>query len=486
MKQGIAIRIVTIVAVLGLARPAAAHDVRGEVVFLDVGERAVGIEVQVPILQLALARHAPIGKVPAATVAADQAALRAYARQYVGARSRDGREFGVDIHGVTAENVAGHDVVVFRGRLTAPDGADARWFEVRDDLVLHEVVTDTAYVFLRTDLQSGVLGEAPTLLDYLHYQRRSLVVDRTPGTRWRSFTTVFHLGMEHIADGTDHLLFLLVLLIPAPLQVRGGRWRDRRGARAGLVATARIVTAFTVGHSITLVIGAAAGPVLPGAVVETLIAVSILVTAGHALRPLFPGREALIAGTFGLVHGLAFAITLDGFGVDGPSLAIGVLGFNLGVEAMQLIVLVVTIPWLLQIARHGGAYRCVRILGAACAGIASLAWIAERTAVLRTPVPAFVERMASHAVFLLGALALVAIVLATCTARANKRSALVTARGARDDGRVSGAGRTCGDGSVCPQPTSSTTDAGADALDHQSSHRVPRGRTQRAEPSGTP
>lgn len=406
MKQSIVVLAVT---VLGLARPAAAHDVRGEVVFLDVGERAVDIEVQVPVLQLELARQMPAGKLGAASVAADQAALRAYARRYVGARSRDGREFGVDIRSVTMEHVAGHDVVVFRGHLTAPEGSDARWFVVRDDLVLNQVVTDTVYVFLRTDLQTGVIGEAPTLLDYLHYQRRSLVVDRARGSRWHSFTTVFHLGMTHIADGTDHLIFLLVLLVPAPLLVRGGRWRERRGARAGLVATVKIVTAFTIGHSITLVIGAVAGPVLPGAVVETLIGVSILVTAVHALRPLCPDREALIAGSFGLVHGLAFATTLAGLGVDGPSLTIGVLGFNLGVEAMQLIVLVVTIPWLFLIARHDRAHRGVRILGAACAGVASLAWIAERTFILRTSIPAFVERVASHGLFLLGGLALVAI-----------------------------------------------------------------------------
>lgn len=78
---------------------------------------------------------------------------------------------------------------------------------------------------------------------------------------------------------------------------------------------------------------------------------------------------------------------------------------------MQLIVLALTIPWLLMIARHSRAYMVVRIVGAAFAGVASLAWIAERTAVLHTRIPEYVERVASHAPFVLGALALTALAL---------------------------------------------------------------------------
>ena len=400
--------IAAIAATMALARPAAAHDVRGEVVFLDIGERAIDVEIQVPPLQLALARRVPLGRDPAAAVRADQAALRAYAAQYVGARGRDGRAFSIDVTGVTVARVADHDAVVFRAHLEAPAGSDARWFELRDDLVLHQVVTDTAYVFVRTDLQNGVLGEAPSLVGSLHYQQRSLVVDRTSGSRWRGFVTVFQLGIAHIAAGTDHLLFLLVLLLPAPLLAAAGRWRGRRQPRASLAATARIVTAFTLGHSITLIIGAVHGALLPVALVETLIGVSILVTAVHALRPMFPGRESLIAASFGLVHGLAFATTLAGFGVDGPSLALGVLGFNLGVEVMQLAVLALTVPWLLMLARHR-AYRHVRVLGASLAAVASLAWIAERMSLIQTPLPALVERIAARAPWILGALALYAI-----------------------------------------------------------------------------
>ncbi|HSD89131.1 MAG TPA: HupE/UreJ family protein, partial [Kofleriaceae bacterium] len=404
----VAVAVAVAAILVALSGPAMAHDVRGEVLFLDIGERAIDIEIQIPILQLELARGIRFGTNPKSAVAADQIALVSYAENFVGAKARDGRAFAMRATRVAVENVAGHDVVVVRARLDAPEGTNARWFEIHDDMVLHQVVTDTVYVFLRTDLQTGVIGESPTLVDYLRYQQRSLVVDRSSGSRWQSFTTVFDLGIEHIADGTDHLLFLLVLLIPAPLAASAGRWRERRGGRASLIATAKIVTAFTIGHSITLVIGAVFGAVLPSAVVETLIGVSILVTAIHALRPVFPGREALVAAAFGLIHGLAFATTLASFGVDGTSIAIGVLGFNLGVEAMQICVLVLTVPWLLVLARRD-RYTYLRVAAATFAILAALAWIAERTSILHTPIPAFVENVASRAPYILAGLATLAI-----------------------------------------------------------------------------
>jgi len=75
-----------------------------------------------------------------------------------------------------------------------------------------------------------------------------------------------------------------------------------------------------------------------------LIAVSILVSAVHALRPLFPGREARIAAFFGLIHGLAFASTLGELGLGRWERLAGILAFNLGIETMQLVVVAATLP----------------------------------------------------------------------------------------------------------------------------------------------
>lgn len=188
---------------------------------------------------------------------------------------------------------------------------------------------------------------------------------------------MFRLGMHHIAEGTDHLLFLLALLLPAPLLAVRSRWGASGGLRHSLMQIVRVVTAFTIGHSITLALGALGLLSLPERPVEVLIAFSILISAVHALRPLFPGREPLIAAFFGLIHGLAFATTLQNLGVSLSQRLASILGFNLGIESMQLIVVAAILPSLLILSRTP-AYSAVRFTSALFAACASLGWMVER------------------------------------------------------------------------------------------------------------
>ena len=151
------------------------------------------------------------------------------------------------------------------------------------------------------------------------------------------------------------------------------------------------------------------------AFVESVIALSILVSAVHALVPIFRGREVFIAGGFGLVHGLAFAATLDGFGLDPWALASSVLGFNLGIEAIQLVVILAAMPWLVLLARSR-VYGPFRISGAVLTGVAAAAWFAERTVGWANPIAPLVEGTASHALWLLAGL-----VALTCVASVSMR-----------------------------------------------------------------
>lgn len=213
------------------------------------------------------------------------------------------------------------------------------------------------------------------------------------------FSSMFRLGMHHIAEGADHLLFLLALLLPAPLLARRGRWRGVAGLRGSALRIVGVVTAFTLGHSTTLALAGMGVVRVPGNPVEVLIALSILISALHALRPLFPGREAVIAGFFGLIHGLAFANVLDQLGFSGWGRVTSLLGFNLGIEAVQLIVIAATLPSLLMLSRTR-AYGLLRIGGALFAGLAALAWIVERLLGFETPVDQVVGAVAAHAPWL--------------------------------------------------------------------------------------
>jgi hypothetical protein len=223
------------------------------------------------------------------------------------------------------------------------------------------------------------------------------------------FASIFRLGIRHIAEGTDHLLFLLALLLPAPLMVFGSRWAGFAGVRQSLLRILKIVTAFTIGHSITLALAAFGLVRVPSRPVEILIAVSILLAAVHALRPLFPGREAQIAAFFGLIHGLAFAATLGELGLGRWERLAGILAFNLGIETMQLIVVAAVLPSLVLISRTR-VYPFLRIGGALFAGLASVGWIAERLLGVHNPLGFVVIIVAHHAVWIVGALFLISFV----------------------------------------------------------------------------
>lgn len=256
--------------------------------------------------------------------------------------------------------------------------------------------------YYRVDyLQSG--GQQDSLLSLW---RSGLV---TALATFGGVPSMFRLGMRHIAEGTDHLLFLLALLLPAPLLAIRSRWATYAGVRRGLMQIVRVVTAFTFGHSITLALGASGLVSLPARLVEVLIAFSILISAIHALRPLFPGREPVIAAFFGLIHGLAFATTLQNLGIGPWQRIVSILGFNLGIETMQLIVVAAILPSLLILSRTP-AYTFFRVAGALFAGCASFGWILERLLGVHTSVDVVVDRIAHRGAWIAASLFVVSIV----------------------------------------------------------------------------
>ena len=264
--------------------------------------------------------------------------------------------------------------------LIPPSGAGVRDFVLRYDVIMHQVVTHKALVSVRSDWQSGHIE--PTQVGVIAVNTETTKIDPLPihleeGSSWAGFKRMVAMGSEHIREGTDHLLFLLVLLLPATLIVRGRSWGEFGGSEYSFRRLIRIVTAFTLGHSITLLAGAMHWLTLPQQPVEVLIACSILVTAVHAIRPIFPGQEAQIAAGFGLVHGLAFATVLADLRLSAVPMALSILGFNIGIELTQLFVIAVTVPWFIVLSLTP-AHPWVRVGGALLSGVAACGWILNR------------------------------------------------------------------------------------------------------------
>jgi hydrogenase/urease accessory protein HupE len=172
----------------------------------------------------------------------------------------------------------------------------------------------------------------------------------------------FRLGLDHILSGWDHLLFLAALIL------RGG----------SLLSLLRIVTAFTVAHSITLALAALGVVVVPGAVVEPAIAASIVWVALENLRARdAPSRRWLVSFGFGLVHGLGFASALQELSLPPGRLAWALVGFNLGVEAGQGVVLLAAFPVLLWLRRASWEPVAVRAASVAVS-LAGMFWLVQR------------------------------------------------------------------------------------------------------------
>ena len=202
-------------------------------------------------------------------------------------------------------------------------------------------------------------------------------------------------GLHHVLAGADHLLFLLTLLLVAPVAAVAGRWVRRDGIRSTLRAVLAVVTAFTVGHSLTLLASALGWVSAPGAPVEVLIAVSVGVAAVHALRPLARRGEVLVAGGFGLVHGLAFAGILTDLGLAGATSVPALLAFNVGVELAQLLTVALVFPSLHLLSRTRW-YPRVRVTGALVALVAATTWALDRLGWLADPLAGAEEALVAH------------------------------------------------------------------------------------------
>ena len=367
-----------------------------------------------PLDQFELGFKRPVMDAPLRTVARYRRELPAYLIEHVRPVAPDGRPWRVRVDSLKVDQGIdqGHTDLIAHLTLTPPSSAPVRQFRFNYSVINHEVMSHTVLVFVRSDWRNGVFGGEPELLGTVRWLTTGIDVDRKQGSFWTGFGAVFRLGMAHIADGTDHLLFLLALLLPAPLIREGGRrWGGYIGTRRTLVRLAKLVTAFTLGHSLTLIVGAFGNIAIPATPVEVAIALSIFVSALHAWRPLLRGREAWVAAGFGLVHGLAFSQVIAGGGLEGWNKAAAVLGFNLGIEAVQLLVVAAVVPWLMLLA-WSGRYTPVRLIGALLAAVASLGWALERLTGASNPVSAHLEGLRAAAPWILAVLAILAVLLA--------------------------------------------------------------------------
>jgi hypothetical protein len=215
-------------------------------------------------------------------------------------------------------------------------GGDVTTLRIRDDLF--DVLGADHHTLARIDLP----GRSVQFAFDFDARETEVALD---GGEVGGFVSFVRLGVEHILTGWDHLLFLLVLLL------RSGGW----------LSLVKIVTAFTVAHSVTLALAALDIVALPDRMVEAVIALSIAVVAAENLflTPVV-ARRWLVSFAFGLVHGFGFSSVLRELGLPTHGLLVSLLGFNVGVELGQMAVVAVALPALLLVRTTRWRQRVVR------------------------------------------------------------------------------------------------------------------------------
>jgi hypothetical protein len=204
----------------------------------------------------------------------------------------------------------------------------------------------------------------------------------------RALWEMIKSGIWHIWIGIDHILFLLALLLPSVLKFRSKDgvlaagsnskvWLPVERLKPALINVVKIVTFFTIAHSITLCLAAFDIISLPSRLIESIIAISIALAALHNIYPRFSGKEWLIAFVFGLFHGFGFASVLAERGLVGNYMGLSIFGFNLGVEIGQLAIIVLVFP-ILYLLRKTFLYTKLLVFGSIFLILVSLYWFIER------------------------------------------------------------------------------------------------------------
>lgn len=375
-----------------------AHPMPNSLVFIRIQENRLSLRLELPVQEFELAYGKDLSQSDA-IIYENKSKINQYIRKHISITSNQDdwaiqlKDFYIDssnnqLNGTYKELIVNLDAIPNNPK-------DLRKFILNYDVVIHQVVTHFAIIKITQDFYNGITLENPVEVGIIELDRESntvkpIQINIDEGSIWTGFKKMILLGMHHIREGTDHLLFLLVLLLIAPLAVSKHQWDDSGSFTYSLKRIIKIVTAFTLGHSLTLLLIAFI-PITFNRLIEVSIAITIFISAFHAYKPIFYKKEVLFTFLFGLIHGMAFASSLGQLNLTTNLKILSVLGFNIGIEIMQFGIILLFLP-LLYLSKFS-FYRYIRIGGAFITMIAAIAWLIERLTDNANVVTKFIEHI---------------------------------------------------------------------------------------------
>jgi len=224
------------------------------------------------------------------------------------------------------------------------------------------------------DVSKGSIGRSTVMTP----ETRVAVLDLESDNRLDVLRSFISHGAHHIWTGFDHMLFLATLLLSAVVMRSGNMWQAVETFGGAIWATTRVVTAFTLAHSITLSAAAFSVVELPSRFVESVIAISVAVAAINNLLPVVSRRVWVAAFAFGLMHGFGFASALTDFGLPPTRKLVALFAFNVGVEFGQLAVVAGLLPVLFLIRRSVTYTQIALPAGSVIIMVIGFLWFLQR------------------------------------------------------------------------------------------------------------
>ncbi len=370
-------------AISSFAPPASAHSGSQTYLYLDVTPRTLGGRLEIPYGDLAATLGLDFGSSDEevlAGLAANKAAIDAYLEQHV-----------VIGDGATTWPIAFDEATLFYSELAEQDDnytiveftvdtGDVeipRQLEITFDPFFDEIPGRDALLLIGNDWEAGVIGNEHSVLVAFAADTRTQQIDLGDTSWYKTFSSSVELGVNHIRTGPDHILFVLVLVLPSVL-IFTTTWQPARSFGSALWRVTKVVTMFTVAHTITFSLaGLELLPLPPSWLVESIIAISIAAAALHNLRPIVVNKEWMIAFAFGLFHGMGFASLVEELDVSRTTQLVSLLGRNVGIEIGQTAVVFLVFPALFLL-RRTIYYRPFFVVASIGLAVISVGWMIER------------------------------------------------------------------------------------------------------------
>lgn len=261
--------------------------------------------------------------------------------------------------------------------------------EVSYNVLFDRYANHRGWLIMEYNWKAGVINNQSLATTIFSPDNTVTVLDLTDASVWNGFWALTKLGIWHIWIGLDHILFIVALILPAVVRRRkegdeivgadnySSTWKPVNKFRPAFLYIIKIITFFTIAHSITLALASLGIINLSSRLVESIIAVSIALAAYHNIQPVFKGKEWIIAFVFGLFHGFGFASVLGEKGISGDYLVPSLLGFNLGVEIGQVLIICLVFPILFMI-RKRKIYPKIITYGSVVLIFIAMYWAVER------------------------------------------------------------------------------------------------------------